>query len=82
MLLKYKIMKHKINFYRHWFAPVSIKNLLPIFSCSKNVQGWFFTRSYTLEWFTYAINYSITINSNFNIDRNVAHNINVAKYMN
>jgi hypothetical protein len=75
-------MKREINFYKHWFAPVRIKNFLPVFSYSKNVQGWFFTRNYTVEWFTYAINFRVMVNSDYDVEREVAHELNVAKYMN
>ena len=74
-------MKQEFKFYRHWFAAIKIKNLLPIFRYSKNVQGWFFTRNYTLELFTYAVNYSITIISDIDIDRSLSHDMNVAKYI-
>ena len=59
-------MKRTIYFYRHWFAPIRVKDFLPVFRYSKNVQGWFFTRNCILELFTYALRYSITINNNKN----------------
>jgi len=82
-------MKLKLRFYRYWYAPIGFKKYpnfewnkwIPKFEYTKNVQGWWFTRNYTLYWFIWAINYKITIHSNYDIERNVAHEINVKKYV-
>ena len=74
-------MKREFCFYKSWFAGFRIVDLIPIFGFSKNVQGWFFTRNYTLNWLTYCIQFSITKTSDLNEDRNIAHEKNVNRYM-
>ena len=66
-------------FYKYSYT--SFWNLIPKIEYSKNVQGWFFTRSLTIYWIRHAITFRKTINSNFNIDRILAHSLNVEKYM-
>jgi hypothetical protein len=81
--------KSKLKFYRYWYAPIGFKDYdnfewnkwLPKFEYSKNVQGWWFTQNYTLYWFIWAINYSITIHSDYDVERSKAHEMNVKKYM-
>ena len=74
-------MKREINFYKYWFAPLKFKNFIPSFTHSRNVQGWFFTRNYTFEWFRYAINYRIVITNGLELNHSDAHEPNVLKYM-
>ena len=74
-------MKREFNFYKSWYAGFRAKDLLPIFSFTKNVQAWAFTRVWSLSWFTYAISFSLVKRSDFNEDRNIAHEKNVARYM-
>lgn len=75
-------MKRNLTFYKSWLNGFRFKDILPVFRYTKNVQGWFFTRNYTFELFTYALNYSIVINSDLSIDRMVAHDTNISKYSN
>ena len=74
-------MKRKINFYQTDFTKFKVANLLPKFSYSKNVQGWSFNRNYTAIWLRFAVTLSITKRSDLNVDRNMAHAMNVEKYM-
>jgi len=82
-------MKRKLKFYKYWYAPLNFKEYtllnynkyIPKFKFSKNVQGWSFTRNYTVYWLKWAITYSTIITSDLNIDRNVAHEMNIKKYM-
>lgn len=74
-------MKREFNFYKSWYVGFRIKDLLPIFGFTKNVQGWSFTRVWSLNWFTYAISFRLIKRSNLNEDRNIAHEKNVARYM-
>jgi len=74
-------MKREINFYQTDFKPFTAKSLVPNFNYSKNVQGWFFIRDWTFEIFRYAFTISVTLISDMNEDRNLAHTKNVCKYM-
>ena len=74
-------MKKKLKFYKSWFASFTKEQFIPKFSFSKNVQGWFFTRNWCLNWLTYCLQYSITIKSDLEEDRSIAHEKNVAFYM-
>ena len=74
-------MKREFNFYKSWYAGFRTKNLFPIFSFTKNVQGWSFTRVWSLNWFTYAISFSLVKRSDLNEDISIAHEKNVARYM-
>ena len=74
-------MKIEFNFYKSWFAGFRAKDLLPIFSFAKNVQGWSFTRVWSFNWFTYAMSFSLEKRSDLNEDRSVAHEKNVKRYM-
>jgi len=74
-------MKREINFYKSWYSDFRAKDLFPIFSFTKNVQGWSFTRVWSLNWFTYAISFRLIKRSDFNEDRSIAHEKNVARYM-
>jgi hypothetical protein len=74
-------MKRELKFYKHWFAPITKKQLIPSFSFSKNVQGYFFTRNWSISWFRYCLLFTVVITSDFNEDRNIAHERNVASYM-
>lgn len=74
-------MKIEFNFYKSWYAVFRFKDLLPLFSFNKNVQGWSFTRVWSLNWFTYSVSFSIVKRSDLNEDRNIAHEKNVARYM-
>lgn len=75
-----KTMKREFNFYKSWYAGFRFKDLIPCFGFSKNVQGWSFTRNWTLNWFTYCLQFSIVLRSDLNEDRNIAHEKNVARY--
>ena len=74
-------MKREIYFYKTDFTKFKVANLLPIFSYSKNVQGWSFTRDYTITWLRFALRLSLIKRSDLTIDRNLAHEQNVLKYM-
>ena len=81
-------MKRELKFYQYWFAPMNFKypifgysKWFPKFDFSKNVQGWFYTRKYTLSWLKWALTYTISLNSDFSVSRNLAHEMNVKKYM-
>jgi hypothetical protein len=82
-------MKRKLKFYKYWYAPLNFKDYstfeyskwIPKFEFSKNVQGWSFTRNYSIYWIRWAITYTTIIHSDFNIDRKIAHEINVKKYI-
>ena len=74
-------MKRELKLFKSWYGKFTIKQLIPEFRFSKNVQGWFFTRNWSVTWFTYCLNYSITITSDTNEERNIAHEKNVARYM-
>jgi len=78
-----------LKFYRYWYAPIGFKDYptfewnkwLPKFDYMKNVQGWWLTRTYTLYWFIWALTYTIVIHSDYDVERNVAHEMNVKKYL-
>lgn len=74
-------MKRKIYFYKSWFASFRPKDLLPCFGFSKNVQGWSFTRNYTLNWFTYCLQFSVVLYNYLDEERKIAHVKNAGKYM-
>ena len=74
-------MKREIKIYKYWHAAVKFKNFIPSFTHSRNVQGWFFIRNYTFEWFKYAVNYRIVIKDREELSHNDAHEPNVLKYM-
>ena len=74
-------MKREFNFYKSYYAGFRAKDLLPIFSFTKNVQGWTFTRVWSLNWFTYVASFSLIKRSDLNEDRGVAHEKNVKMYM-
>jgi hypothetical protein len=78
--MKEKKMR-KINFYKSYYSTFRVKDLFPKFSISKNVQGWFFTRIWSLNWFTYVVSFSIIKRSDLNEERNIAHEKNVARYI-
>jgi len=75
------VKERGLNYYKTDYTSFSVKNLLPKVIFSKNVQGWFFTRNYTFVWLQFAATYWITIRSDINIDREVAHQNNVEKWM-
>jgi len=74
-------MKREINFYQTDYTKFKVANLLPKVSFSKNVQGWSSTRNYTITWLRFAVTLRLIKRSDLNIDRNLAHEQNVAKYM-
>lgn len=74
-------MERKIYFYKSWFSKFRFKDLLPCFSFSKNVQGFAFTRNYSLNWFTYCLQFSIYLYDNMDCDQQIAHEKNVLKYI-
>lgn len=74
-------MKREFNFYKSWYSNFSIKNLLPVFGFTKNIQGYSFIRVWSLNWFTYTISYRLIKRSDLDEDRNIAHKKNVDKYM-
>jgi hypothetical protein len=74
-------MRREINFYKSWYAGFRLKDLLPKFNFTKNVQGWSFIRVWTISWFTYALSYRLTKRSDLNEDRSIAHEKNVMRYM-
>jgi hypothetical protein len=74
-------MKREFNFYKSYYAGFRAKDLLPIFSFTKNIQGWFFTRVWSLNWFTYAVSFNLTKTSDFNENRSLAHEKNVKQYI-
>lgn len=77
----YKKMKRKLKLFKSWYAPLTIKQFIPNFKFSKNVQGWFFTRNWSLCWLRYCLLFTVTITSDFNEDRRIAHEKNVARYL-
>jgi hypothetical protein len=79
--LNNKKMKREFNFYKSWYAGFRLIDLVPIFSFTKNVQGWSFTRVWTLNWFTYAASFRLIKRSDLNEDRSIAHEKNVKRYM-
>lgn len=78
---KMQKMKTELNFYKSWYSRFRMIDLVPVFSFSKNIQGWSFTRVWTLNWFTYAVSFFLIKRSYLNEDRKIAHEKNVAKYM-
>ena len=74
-------MKKKLKFYKYWFAPITLKQLIPSYSHSKNVQGWFFTRNWSVSWFRYCLLFTITVTSEFSVSRNIAHKKNITRYI-
>ena len=74
-------MKREIKFYQTDYTKFKVANLLPKASFSKNVQGWSFTRNYTITWLRFAVTLSLIKRSDLNIARNLAHKHNVARYM-
>jgi hypothetical protein len=74
-------MKKEFNFYKSWYAGFCLIDLVPIFSFTKNVQGWSFTRVWALSWFTYTISFRLIKISDLNEDRCTAHEKNIEQYM-
>lgn len=74
-------MKTECFFYKSQFAPFKATNLVPRLIYSKNVQGWSFIRTYKYTWLRYAVTLLVIKRSDLNVDRNLAHEQNVAKYM-
>ena len=74
-------MKLKIKFYKTQFESFDIKNLIPTFNFSKNVQGWFYIKNYTVILFRYAMTITIIKTSDLFINRQIAHDFNVCKYI-
>ena len=74
-------MKIEFYFFKSWYVGFRLRDLIPIFGFSKNVQGWSFTRNWSLNWLTYCLCFSIILRSDLNEDINIAHEMNVAKYM-
>lgn len=73
-------MKRNFTFFKSYYAPLSLKNFVPKFEFSKNVQAWWFTRNFTLMWIRWALTYTITIHSDYKEARSLAHESNVNKY--
>jgi hypothetical protein len=74
-------MKRELKLFKSWYGPLGLKCFIPRYSYSKNVQGWFFTQNWSVLFFTYCINYSLTIISDMSEERSSAHEKNVAQYM-
>jgi len=74
-------MKLNLNFYRYLLSSMKMINYKPKFVYSKNVQGYWFTRNYTIYFCVWALTLTITIHSDFNVKRSIAHEMNVKKYM-
>ena len=72
----------KTKLYKYWYGKFLPKQLIPKLSFHKNVQGWFFTQNYSFLWLRYCINYSVTVMSNTDENRSLAHEQNVSQYMN
>ena len=68
-----KTFKLEIKFYQKNFTRFKVSNLLPKISFSKNVQGWSFTKNYTITWLRFAITLFLIKRSDLGIDRNIAH---------
>ena len=68
-------MKKELDLFKSYYAGFRFKDLLPLFSFTKNVQGW------SLNWFTYCLSFRLIKRSDLNEDRNVAHEKNVKRYM-
>lgn len=73
-------MKTKMYFYKWWFAGFRVIDFIPLLSLSKNVQGWSFTRVYSLRWLTYCFSIQLTKNSDLDANRDIAHERNVKRY--
>ena len=73
-------MGKRLKLFKSWYGDFGIKQLIPEFSFSKNIQGWFFIRNWSITWLTYCLNYSIIIHGDFNESRAIAHEKNVVKY--
>lgn len=76
-----KKMKREVYFYKSWFSKFRFKDLIPCFSFSKNVQGYTFTRNYSLNCFTYCLQLSVIKYDNLDSETNIAHQKNVLKYL-
>jgi hypothetical protein len=74
-------MKKEFYFYKNWYAGFRLKDLIPKVSFSENVQGWFYTRVYTLKWFTYAISLFLIKTRCLDQEREIAHEKNVQYYL-
>lgn len=72
--------KYRIRFYKQQVLGITFKPMVPNVSFSKNAQGWFYTRYWSISWFAYCLQYSITITSDLKVDRKEAHKLNVQKY--
>ena len=74
-------MKTKLKLFKSWYGCFTIKQLIPSFKFSKNVQGWVFTRNWSITWFMYCLLFTVTKTSDTDEDRKIAHENNVALYM-
>lgn len=74
-------MRRELSIYKYLYGPLSLRHWIPKFRYSKNVQGWWFIRNFTLCFIRWAITLTITIQSDFKVERGMAHDINVQKYM-
>jgi len=74
-------MKVEIRAYKYWYQRLGRRNFFPKVAFSKNVQGWFFTRSMTGMWGKWAITFFLNRHSSFEVDRGAAHKQNVKRFM-
>lgn len=67
--------------YRYWYAKIFWRVVFPRFEFSRNVQGWYFTRTFTVSWIGYAIRFDFTTVNYWELERHIAHEKNVDKYI-
>lgn len=75
------MIKLNLQLYRSEFGPFDRNAIVPKAGFSKSVQGYFFTRSYTITWFLFSITARLTWVSDYNQNRTEAHAANVLKYL-
>jgi uncharacterized protein YjcR len=75
-------MKKKIYFYKSWLASFRLHDLIPCLGFSRNVQGWFYTRTWSVNFLTYCLQLSIVNTSDLNEERSIAHEKNCLRVMN
>jgi hypothetical protein len=73
-------MERSLILFKSWYGPLNVRQFIPYFKFSRNVQGWFYTRYWSIFWLTYCFSLDCTITSDFNEDNNIAHEKNVVKY--
>lgn len=73
--------KFTADFYKSNYQSFSISDLVPEIRLGRNVQGYYYTKTITIQWLRWATTFRHVTIDNLCIDRSDAHELNVKKYM-